>query len=366
LHTFEDIIRENLAIPRDEPLVYDRPLVDYGLDSFTAVNIIADLEQQFGIVFPDERIVHAVFSSAATLRAALAELTGGEQHQPPSAQSWQGIPSGVLLDVVHAEPLSGGGANEVWGVSLADGAALVVKCTSGVDDGAFPSEADGLEALRLHGGVRTPRVIEVSPRHLVLEKMLPATDSPRFWEEAGRAVAGLHSVRGERFGWTADGWLGLLRQENTWTDDGHEFFTVHRVLRYLREPKVLATLDAVDLIALERICDRLPSLVPAMPCVLNHGDLYRDNIVSNGQGEPVFIDPAVCWMWPESDLSMMYCTGRTPDSFFKAYEEVSPLNDGWRERMPLLHLRELLSVVAHFGDSADCVARIRSIIRAFS
>jgi fructosamine-3-kinase len=153
---------------------------------------------------------------------------------------------------------------------------------------------------------------------------------------------------------------------DAWTDDGHEFFAVRRVLRYLREPKAVATLEAGDRKGLERICDRLPSLVPAMPSVLNHGDLYRANIVADERGRPVFIDPAVCWMWPESDLSMMYCFEPAPEAFFRAYEEVSPLDDGWRERMPLLHLRELLSVVAHFGDLGDCVARIRSVIRRFA
>jgi hypothetical protein len=39
----------------------------------------------------------------------------------------------------------------------------------------------------------------------------------------------------------------------------------------------------------------------------------------------------------------------------------------WRERMELLHLRELLSVIAHFGPVRDSTtSRIRDIIRRFS
>jgi fructosamine-3-kinase len=41
---------------------------------------------------------------------------------------------------------------------------------------------------------------------------------------------------GQRFGWPQDGWLGLLPQRNAWCDDGHEFFAVRRLLRYLSEP----------------------------------------------------------------------------------------------------------------------------------
>lgn len=85
------------------------------------------------------------------------------------------------------------------------------------------------------------------------------------------------------------------------------------------------------------------------PPVLTHGDLWRGNVVSAAGGEPVFVDPAVCWMWAEADLSSMYCAGGTPACFFDAYREVRALGPGWRERMPLLHLRELLSTVAHFA-----------------
>lgn len=272
----------------------------------------------------------------------------------------------ILDEVVDEEPLTGGAANDVWRVTLAGGTRLVLKRSADVVTDRFASEADGLRVLRDQGGLLTPRVVEVGARHLLLESMHPAPDTAGFWAAAGRAVAGLHAIKGTRFGWPVDGWLGLLPQENGWTEDGHEFFATHRIRRYLREPKVRDALDVADLAGLERICDRLPLLVPSAPSVLNHGDLYQGNVVATASGEPVFIDPAVCWTWAESDLSMMYCTGRPPQSFFAAYQEISPLADGWPERMPLLHLRELLSVVAHFGAREDCVPRIRKVIRRFA
>lgn len=280
---------------------------------------------------------------------------------------WQDLPSAFLAEVVADEPLTGGAANDVRRLTLADGTRFVLKGSDQVPADLFACEAEGLRVLRDQGGLLTPRVVEVSSRHLLMEAMEPAPpDTAGFWEAAGRAVAGLHAVRGDRFGWHADGWLGMLPQENTWTENGHEFFAVHRILRYLREPKVFGALDAGDLRALERICDRLPELVPAAPVSLTHGDLYRGNTVATLGGDPAFIDPAVCWMWAEADLSMMYCTGRPPESFFAAYHEVSPLADGWRERMPLLYLRELLSVVAHFGAWEDYVERIGDVVRRFS
>jgi fructosamine-3-kinase len=264
--------------------------------------------------------------------------------------------------------LTGGAVNDVWLVTRPDGSRLVVKTSEDAPDDLFAIEAEGLEVLRDRGAMRTPAVLGVGRTWLVLEALDPGCpDEPAFWEEAGRAVAALHRVSGPRFGWHRDGWLGRLAQRNTWSDDGHEFFAVHRVLRYLPEPRAEAHLDASDRAALERLCARLPDLVPVAPPALTHGDLWRTNIVSAPGGHPAFIDPAVSFMWPEVDLSMMYCAGGppVPRRFFDAYGEVGRLEPGWEGRMPLLHLRGLLADLAHFGDAWGCLDQVREIIRPF-
>lgn len=54
----------------------------------------------------------------------------------------------------------------------------------------------------------------------------------------------------------------------------------------------------------------------------------------------------------------------TPDATepFAAYLEVSPLQPGWRERAPLVYLRELLSLLAHFPDRAPIVQFVMPLI----
>lgn len=290
-----------------------------------------------------------------------------QSDKPDAADEWTAdlLPPGT--QALRTEPLTGGVAHTAWRVALSDGREVVVKGGRSVPDGFFGQEAESLEALRDIGGLPTPEVLHVGPNSLVLQALnseLP--DTPQFWETAGRAIAALHDHESDRHGWHHDGMLGLLPQENAWDEDGHRFFAHHRILRYLREPNVEAALEPEDRRALERLCERLPGLLPAAPAALVHGDLWRANIIAAFDDTPVFIDPAVYYGWPEIDVSMMYCTGGVPEEFFAAYYEVRPPVGDWRERMDLLNLREWLCVVAHFGADEKSVSRIREVLKRFA
>jgi fructosamine-3-kinase len=270
--------------------------------------------------------------------------------------------------VREARQLTGGDIHTTWLVIRQDGSQVVVKTTEGVPPQMFAVEADGLKAIAASGAMAAPRVLAVSGSHLVMDAFVPRRPDdrqpPEFWERAGRALAGMHQVCGERFGWHRDGWLGSLPQRNTWSADGYTFYAEHRLLRYLPEPGVRALLDGGQRAAIERIAARLPELVPPMPPVLTHGDLAPGNILATPDGRAALIDPAVSYGWAEVDVSMIYCLRRqvVPEHYFAAYLEVSPLQPGWRERAPLVYLRELLSLLAHFPDRTPIVQFVMPLI----
>lgn len=273
-----------------------------------------------------------------------------------------------FLGTIHAvDLLSGGMVSSVFRAADIDGRAVVVKTATDPPEDLFAIEAAGLVTLRELGGLPVPHVLAVHPTYLVLEAMHPSRpDDDAYWDSAGRAIAALHQQEGDRFGGARDGWLGRLPQVNTWTSDGHEFFAEHRLLRYLAEPLVFHTVSEPTRRGIERICSRLPELVPTMPAVLTHGDLWRNNLVATASGRPTFIDPAVSWTWAEVDLSMALCADGIPERFFLSYNEIRPMYDGWRERAELLNLRELLSIVAHFGAIWDVPGKIDRVVRRFA
>jgi fructosamine-3-kinase len=275
---------------------------------------------------------------------------------------------GLERGVASIRRLPGGYVADPWLVTYADGTRVVGKTLAGAPVGMFRAEAEGLAALHATGHLQTPEVLAVTDRLLLLEALATRDDSESSWEAFAHDLAALH--RGtvhEAFGWPHDGYLGRVVQRNSWTANGHEFFVQHRVLRYLDEPLVQQELTSADRRALERFCDRVTELIPVMPAVLTHGDLWPGNMLSQDDGRITVIDPAVSYTWAEVDLSMLWGCQRPPSSgrFFDVYQELNPALPGWRERMPLLHVRELLSSMAHQGDSDGSAQRLRRTLAPF-
>ena len=274
-----------------------------------------------------------------------------------------------MREVVAVEPATGGLAALAGIATRRGGPPVFVKAFDDPPaDDVFAAEAEGLAALRELGGVATPEVILADRELLVLSMLRPRPSSETFWEQFAHALARLHlSTTHPRFGWHRDNWLGRRRQINTWGDDGFAFFAQHRLLRWLGEPRVEAALDAADRAALERLCHRLPDLLPARPACLTHGDLWAQNVMATPDGRPALIDPAVSYMWAEVDLAHVWSTSPPPEAqrFFAVYAELTSLDGDWPARMPIVQLRQHLAVLAQFDDDWGAGDQIRATLAPF-
>ena len=271
-------------------------------------------------------------------------------------------------DVVAVQPVTGGLAAVAGMATRRDAPPVFVKAFTDVaDDEIFAAEADGLAALR-GGGLATPVVLLAGRELIVLSVLRPRPRSESFWEQFAHLLAHLHtSTIHPRYGWHRDNWLGRRRQVNTFSDDGFAFFAEHRLLRWLGQPRVDAALDAGDRAALERLCHRLPELLPDRPACLTHGDLWSQNLMATPDGRPAVIDPAVSYMWAEVDLAHVWTTSAPPeaDRFFAVYAELTSLDRDWRARMPIIQLRQHLAVLVQFDDDWGAAGTIRATLAPF-
>lgn len=270
---------------------------------------------------------------------------------------------------VTRETLPGGLIATVTRLTLDDGSTVIVKQDPTAMASMFELEAEGLAALRAEGAVRVPDVLDWSEHHIAVEDLgprRPVTDDE--WRQLGRDLATLHGTRSPdgRFGWDRDGYQGRMAQPQPWTDDGVAFYADQRILRWLPEEKCRETLTAGDVAGVERCCARLPDLGLEGGAVLTHGDLWSGNIVPLVDGGLALIDPSVSWNWAETDLTTMDWDPSVPNAaFFGGYEEVRPIADGREDRWAVLHLREHLAMVAHFGDEYGTLPRLRATLDRF-
>jgi|SRR5579859_4094107 len=63
--------------------------------------------------------------------------------------------------------------------------------------------------------------------------------------------------------------------------------------------------------------------------------------------------------------SMTLQYGKVPHIFFDAYNEVKPLHEGWWDRLELLTIRQLMAVIAFFGNEYNTVEQLHHLLRKF-
>lgn len=245
-----------------------------------------------------------------------------------------------------------------------DGRAVVVKIRRDAPAGFFDAEARALAALAASRTLRVPNVLAVDARGIVLEDLGSGRPGRDDWQRAGAALARMHAITFDRFGFDADGWCGDSPQDNTRDADGHRFFAERRLQPQGARAAASGLLNADDRRALDRICNRLPELIPPAPPALVHGDLWTANLHACANGELALIDAgAVHHGWAEADLAMLTLFGEPPPAFFAAYEMESGVDASWRERAPLYNLYHLLNHLNLFG--ASYLGAVRAVLRRY-
>lgn len=255
--------------------------------------------------------------------------------------------------------VGGGDINEAWRVRLADGTPAFVKTRSDAKPGEYAREANGLSWLAQPGALQVPKVLAVAEDHLALEWVDQGRLSASGAQELGQGLALTHDAGapcfGDPFGSGASGEqasIGSLSLPNDPCSGWPAFYAERRLRPALRAALARRAISSEGEAAVIGVCERIEELCgPPQPPARLHGDLWSGNVIAGLDGRPWLIDPTAYGGHREVDLAMLRLFGAPSQAVFDAYEEVSPLPDGWEERVGLWQLLPLLVHAALFGGS---------------
>ncbi|MGZ0145495.1 fructosamine kinase family protein [Kribbella sp. WER1] len=235
-----------------------------------------------------------------------------------------------------------------------------VKSRPDAPAGFFEVEAAGLRWLAVPGGVPVVEPLEVSATHLTTNRLTSEPPTAAAAEEFGRRLAVTHDAGARYFGvppdgWEADGYIGTVSLPRAVEPPASwgAFYANLRLRPYAQHLKEL-----------ERVCERLEAGVygDAEPARI-HGDLWSGNVLWTPDGVHL-IDPAAHGGHRETDLAMLALFGLPHlERVLRAYDEVHPLADGWRDRVGLHQLHPLLVHAELFG--GGYVARAIEVARRY-
>jgi len=261
---------------------------------------------------------------------------------------------------------TGSGGTGAYRVALLSGENVFAKAYPGDAPGFLAAEAAGLRWLREADGAPVPEVLGERVDLLVTSWITPGRPSPRGAEDFGRQLATVHARGAQNYGAPWAGYIGALPMQNDESDDWPGFYADRRVLPYLRAAVDRGALDLGQAADIELVCGRIEEIAgpPELPARV-HGDLWAGNVQWDVRGRAWLIDPAAHGGHRETDLAMMALFAPPQlETILGAYDEVHPLSDGWRERVPLHQLHPLLVHAALFGGSygAQALAAARQYL----
>jgi fructosamine-3-kinase len=82
---------------------------------------------------------------------------------------------------------------------------------------------------------------------------------------------------------------------------------------------------------------------------LLHGDLWSGNASVDSRGQPVLFDPACYYGDREADIAMTELFGGFSQDFYASYNQIWPLDNGYKTRKHLYNLYHILNHLNLFG-----------------
>lgn len=232
----------------------------------------------------------------------------------------------------------------------------------------FQSEAAGLKLLSDSKAIKIPEVIFYDQAEnvafLLLEFIERGHPTANFWKEFGFQLADLHRVSNSCFGLNINNYIGSLPQQNNPADTWVDFFINDRLRPQINLAIKNSAIDSDTLSKFEKLHLKLPEIFPEEPPSLIHGDLWNGNFLADTKGQPVLIDPSVCFAQREMDLAMSQLFGGFDQLFYEAYFAAFPIQKHFDQRVEIYQLYYLMVHVNLFG--GGYLNAVNSILKRFT
>jgi len=259
--------------------------------------------------------------------------------------------TGQQSDLQQQGAVGGGCINQAQRVRFA-GTDYFVKLNHASQVDMFAAEADGLNELRQCTALHIPAAVcygnDEQSAWLVMENLsLGGRGDPVV---LGEGLAAMHRITRDQYGWYRSNTIGATPQDNTCCNDWVGFWQQYRLqfqLDLAARNGAGGRLQSQG----ERLLVELPALFDSyLPeASLLHGDLWSGNYAYLQSGEPTLFDPAVYYGDREADLAMTELFGGFGADFYAAYNNVWPLDSGYRTRKNLYNLYHILNHFNMFG-----------------
>ena len=261
--------------------------------------------------------------------------------------------TGQTFGLQKVEAMQGGDINRVYRLQGST-QSYFVKLNKASLLAMFEVEALGLHDLASTHTLRTPKPIcsgiVGEDAFLVLEYVALQSLSSRSQQQLGEQLAQLHQVQQSYFGWHHDNYIGSNLQKNTRENDWVHFWQEQRLAVQLELAAQNGYAGKLQTLGAE-----LYGLVPQFfssyqtQASLLHGDLWSGNAAADEQGQAIIYDPACYYGDREADIAMTELFSGYSYDFYVAYENVWPLDSGYKARKNLYNLYHILNHLNLFG-----------------
>ena len=247
--------------------------------------------------------------------------------------------------------IAGGCINQAY--QLSDGQRrFFVKVNSPDHGDMFTSEALALEEMQASACVRVPQPIcygkTSTQAYIVLENLsLTGHINP---VELAQQLAAMHRNTQPEFGWCRDNTIGSTPQYNKLSENWIDFWRDQRLLPQLA--LIEKNGYAGELFPLtDKLLANFHNLFNCHnpEASMLHGDLWGGNAAALEDGTAVIFDPALYYGDRETDIAMTSLFGGFSESFYAAYHEAWPLEDGFAVRKIFYNLYHILNHLNLFG-----------------